>query len=94
MKYLFVKGIVDKTIIVSNKKKDDIVKQLEKIDKIIKVDGSYDYLLRMPIHSLTVEKLAELKKQIVDGKEELKKTKETTIETMWLNDLHDLKKFL
>ena len=93
-KYLFVKGIIDKTIVVANKKKDDIVKQLEKIDKIIKVDGSYDYLLRMPIHSLTVEKLAELKKQIVDGKEELKKTKETTIETMWLNDLHDLKKVL
>ena len=93
-KYLFVKAIVDKTIVVANKKKDDIIKQLEKIDKIIKVDGTYDYLLRMPISKLTTEELVALKKQIVDGKEELKKTKETTIETMWLNDLHDLKKFL
>lgn len=91
-KYLFIKGIVDKTIIVANKKKDDIITQLEKIEKIIKVDGSYSYLLNMPIHSLTKEKLEELKKQIVDGKEEYAKIKATTIQQMWIDDLVLLKK--
>ena len=91
-KYLFVKGIVDKTIIVSNKKKDDIVKQLEKNAKIIKVNDSYDYLLSMAIHSLTKEKLEELKKQIEDGKAEYAKVKATSINDMWIEDLSALKK--
>lgn len=93
-KYTFVLGIVKKTIIVSNKKKDDIIKQIDLIDKIIKIDGSYDYLLRMPIHSLTTEKLAELKQQIIDTKAEFDKVKNTTIQDMWLGDLHELKKAL
>lgn len=93
-KYTFVLGIVKKTIIVSNKKKDDIIKQIDPIDKIIKIDGSYDYLLRMPIHSLTTEKLAELKQQIIDTKAEFDKVKATTIQDMWLGDLHELKKVL
>ena len=93
-KYTFVLGIVKKTIVVSNKKKDDIIKQIDPIDKIIKIDGSYDYLLRMPIHALTTEKLAELKQQIIDTKAEFDKVKATTIQDMWLGDLHELKKVL
>ena len=79
---------------MSNKKKDEIVKQLEKIDKIIKVNDSYDYLLSMPIHSLTHEKLEQLKQQINDAKEEFKKTKAASPEDMWLMDLAELKKAL
>ena len=93
-KYLFVKAIVDKTLVVNNKKKDEIVKQLEKMPKICKINDSYDYLLAMPIHSLTKEKLEELKKQIEDAKAEHKQIKETSIQTMWTNDLHELKKAL
>ena len=93
-RYTFVSGIVKKTIVVANKKKDDIIKQIDPIEKIIKIDGSYDYLLRMPIHSLTVEKLAELKQQILDTKAEFDKVKSTTIQDMWLGDLHELKKVL
>ena len=93
-KYYFIKGVVDGTIIVSKRKKDNIIEQLEKIDKICKVDGSYDYLLAMQISSLTVEKMEELKKQIEDGKEEYKTVKSTTIQDMWLADLHELKKVL
>lgn len=48
----------------------------------------------MPIYSLTHEKLEELKKQIEEGKEEYKKTKETSIQDMWLADLAELKKVL
>lgn len=93
-KYIFVKGIVDGKIVVNKKKKDEIVRQLEKIEKIVKVDDSYSYLLNMPIHSLTHETLEELKQQIEAGKEEFKKIKETPIETMWLDDLKEFKKVL
>ena len=93
-KYLFIKGVVDKNIIVSNKKKDDIIKQLEKIEKIQKVDGSYDYLLRIPIYQLTKEKIDELKEEIKNKKAEYDKVKNETIENMWLEDLKELKKVL
>ena len=93
-KYLFIKGVVDKTIIVSNKKKDDIIKQLEKIEKIQKVDGNYDYLLRIPIYQLTKEKIDELKEEIKNKKAEYDKVKNETIENMWLEDLKELKKVL
>lgn len=93
-KYYFVKGIIDGSIIVNKRKKDNIISQLEKIEKIKPIDGSYDYLLQMPIHSLTQEKLEELKKQIEEGKEEYKKTKETSIQDMWLADLRELQKCL
>ena len=93
-KYLFVEGIVKKTIVVSNRKKADVEAQLDKIQRIIKVDGSYDYLLALPIHQLVSEKLDELKKQIQDKKDLFKATKETAVETMWTNDLHEFKKAL
>jgi len=93
-KYLFVQGIVKKTIVVSNKKKAEIETQLCKIDKIIKVDGDYSYLLSMPIHSLTAEKLEELKKQIEEKKALFKTTKETPIENIWTYDLGEFKKAL
>ena len=91
---MFVKGVTEDTIKVNKKKKDEIIAQLEKIDKIVKVNDSYDYLLAMQISSLTKEKMEELKKQIEDSKEEWKKIKSTTTEAMWIDDLSDLKKVL
>jgi DNA topoisomerase-2 len=91
-KYYFVKGVVDETIIVSKRKKDNIIAQLEKIEKIKKVNDSYDYLLALSIYNLTSERLEELKKQIEDGKEEYKKIKETSIQDMWLDDLKELQR--
>ena len=93
-KYLFVKGIVENTIIINKKTKEDIVKQLEKNEKIFKINGNYDYLLALPIHSLTKEKMEELKKQISDQKNLFIETKNKTIEQMWIDDLHEFKKVL
>ena len=71
-----------------------IVGDIAKIDKIVRVDNSYDYLLAMPIHQLTREKLDELKEKIHTAKDEFKKTKETTPSNMWLADMTPLKKIL
>lgn len=93
-KWIFCDGIIKKTIKVANTKKDDIVKQLEANQKIIKIDNSYDYLLHIPIYQVTLEKMAELKKEIGEKKTEYDTTKKTTIEEMWLKDLQELKKVL
>ena len=93
-KWIFCDGIIKKTIIVANTKKADIVKQLEAIPKIVKVNQSYDYLLHIPIYQITKEKIEELKEQIKAMKAEYEAVKASTPESMWLKDLQDFKKAL
>lgn len=93
-KYLFVKAIVDKKIIVANRNKSDIIEQIKTVKGIIEIDGSFDYLLRMPIYNLSKEMLEALKKEIADTKIEYDKVNNTTIQDMWISDLKELKKML
>lgn len=86
-KYLFIKNIVENTLIINKRKKDDIVKDLEKIDNIIKKDNSYDYLLNMGIMSLTEERMNKLQEDIKSKKSELDKLKNTDIKDIWLDEL-------
>lgn len=86
-KYIFVKSVIDGNIEVNNKKKEEIVSQIEAIGKITPDEGSYDFLLRMPIYSLTEEKVADLLKQINEGKEEYKEIMNTPESDLWLKDL-------
>ena len=64
----------------------------EKTDKIIQKDGSYNYLLNMPMSSITKEKMAELTEKIKNLKELIKETQKQTIEQMWLADLDEISK--
>ncbi|SBT72119.1 DNA topoisomerase 2, putative [Plasmodium malariae] len=47
----------------------------------------YDYLLGMPIFSLTLEKVEDLLSQLKEKERELEILKNITIETMWLKDI-------
>lgn len=89
-KFLFIQSVINGDIIVNNKPKKNIVSQIEKIEKIIKIEDNYDYLLRMPIYSLTKEKLDEIKEKIKNLKNELKEYKKVSLEDLWLNDIKEL----
>lgn len=89
-KYIFVKSIVDGKLEVNNRKKELIVKDIAKIDGIIQVNESYDYLLDMKIYTLTKEKLAELANLVKELKEKLKIVKSTSETQMFLNDLAEI----
>ena len=93
-KYLFIKDVIDESIVISNKSDEVIVEQLEKIEKITKVNDSYDYLLNMPMKSITKTNYEKLKANIKEMKEELNQLKSITNIEMWKNDLNDLKKAL
>ena len=89
-KYLFIKNIVDETLLINKRKTEDIIKDLQKIDKIIPREESgsgYDYLLNMGISSLTKEKMDSLLNKIKQQKSELDKIKTQSIEEMWLEEL-------
>jgi DNA topoisomerase-2 len=87
----FIKAILDGKLKINNIPKLDIIKGIEDL-KLEKIDDSYDYLLRMPIYSLTKEIYEKLKQDFLLKKEEIKKMEETDTKDMYLTDLSDLKK--
>lgn len=93
-KYVFCRGIIDKTIKVANVKKKAVEEQLEKTKNVIKVDGSFDYLLRIPIFQITNEEIEGLKQKIKDLKIQFGEAKGKTVNDMWLEDLKELQKKL
>ena len=58
----FIKAIIDGKLKINNVPKSQIVSYLDK-NKFDQINGSYSYLLSMPIHTLTREKYEELLSQ-------------------------------
>lgn len=87
----FIKDIIDGKLKVNNVPKKTIVLYLQKAS-YDEVDGSYNYLLNMPIYSLTKERFDELIKQVEEKKAELEIIKKTESKDMYLTDLETLKK--
>jgi DNA topoisomerase-2 len=92
-KMKFIKGVIDGKIIVNNQTKEKIVEQLVKLEfPKLSENKSYDYLLQMPIYSLSKEKIDELQKKIDDLEEELEKIENMTEIARWKMELAELKK--
>jgi DNA topoisomerase-2 len=89
----FIKAILDDKIEVKSTPKIEIIKNIETLG-LDKQDGSYDYLLRMPIWSLTKEVFEKLKMDWKSKKEEIEKLELEQPKEMYLKDLTDLKKKL
>ena len=89
----FIKAIIDKKLKVSNVPKKEICDWLEN-KKFDKVSNSFDYLINMPIYSLTKERYAELLKEYDAKKLELEIMKKRVPADMYLDDLKSLKKSL
>ena len=89
----FIKGIIDKKILINNVPKASIESTLDTM-KFDKIDGSYDYLLRMPIHTLTKEKYEELLKQLQEKRDEHTKISAIKPLDMYKEDLITLRKVI
>ena len=82
----FIKMIIDKKLLINNVPKDEIVSKLDK-EKFYLVNGSYSYLLSMPIHTLTKEKYEELLANKGQKEAELAKIKSADPKYMYKEDL-------
>jgi len=90
-KMKFINCVLKKKIIFENKTKSDIITQIE-LNKINKHNDNYDYLINMPLISLSKEKLEELKLTFEKIKLEIEKIKAITENKMWLSELNNLKR--
>ena len=91
MKANFIKAIIDKKIIINNKPKDEIVSWLSKNGYKL-IDDSYNYLLSMPIYSLTKERYEELLQKAKTKQEQIFEFMKKGIKEMYLEDLYEMKK--
>lgn len=96
----FIEGVVDTTIKVLNIEEDKIIEQLTvlKFPKFVKVQyspeveltgtPSYDYLLTMPIRTLTTAKIAALKKDRDERWAQYEALLLKTPKSIWMDDLN------
>ncbi len=99
-KKLFIEYILDKKLIIEKQKKDVIINRLKELKfprlarKITAEDSekSYQYLIDMPLWSLTYEKIEELKKEVEDIQRILEDYKNKTIEELWNEELDEFVK--
>jgi len=95
-KVKFILLIVDKKLDINNKKKSEIEEKLEALEfpRLGKTkndtDKSYQYLLAMPIYSLSKEKIDELKKQENDKQTEYDELDKLTPKDIWTFELDKL----
>jgi len=89
----FIKEYIDGTLQINNKSKNVIIESLEN-SNYPKEEESYDYLLRLPIYSLTFEKISELDNTCDLKEKALVLIKSKTPEDLWKIDLENLLKKL
>jgi len=87
----YIKEVLDGTIDLRKKKKQEIIDMLvEKDYDTIEDDEEFKYLVRMPMDSVSEENVEKLMKDHNDKMDELERIKATTIEQMWLSELEIL----
>jgi DNA topoisomerase-2 len=89
----FIKFILDGKLEIKNKPKNEIITSMETFS-LEKIDDSYDYLLRMPLWSLTFEMFEKMKQDWSNLKKEIEGLEKIEPKDMYLTDLKELKKKL
>lgn len=93
IKIRFINDFINENIKIIKVKKIEIIKQME-TKNYPKIDDSYDYLLKMPIYNLTLEKIEEFEEKLNNLNTELELIKSKTSKDLWSEDLVDIKKEL
>lgn len=87
---LFIKAVINGDIILKHKTLEEINNQISQITRIVKIDNSYEYLLKMPIWSITSEKYTELCNKAKEKKQYLDSYKILKLEDMWKQEIQEL----
>ena len=91
MKAKYIQLVLDDTIDLRYKRTDEINTLLE-TSGLIQIENTYDYLVRMPMVSVSLENVAKLMKEKGDVELELETLRGTTVQDMWLCELNDFEK--
>ncbi len=90
-KIRFIKDVINNIIIVHKLTKLELENKLKELE-YFKHNDSYDYLIKIPIYNLTMDKVEELENECSKYKGEYEDILNKNIKTMWLEDLISLEK--
>lgn len=88
----FIELVLAGKIIINNRKKDDVIAQIKqyKLYSISEENNNfqgYGYLIKLPLYSLTKEKVDELKGECMKKKKEFDTLKNKSHKQLWIDDL-------
>jgi hypothetical protein len=92
-KVKFIKAVLSGKIDLRNKKQNVLHEEL-KSNSIDMYENSYSYLTKMPMDSVTQEKVEALEKEFQELQQEVSQLTAMTIENMWIQELQALKKVI
>lgn len=90
-KVRFITEYINGTLDINKKSKEYMINLLEKRE-YPKYEGNYDYLTRMPVINMTLEKINELESQCKNKRNELKIIMSKSDKDLWKDDLFELSK--
>ena len=89
----YIQELLDDTIDLRKKKKEEIINMLiEKSYAVINDDSEFKYLVRMPMDSVSEENVEKLNREHKDKSDELQRIKDMSEQQMWLKELEILEK--
>lgn len=85
-KIRFIRSVISNELVVSKMKKSELEEHLSRNEYLL-VNETYDYLLRIPIYNLTIDKVEDLEKEFKQHEENLNNIKSKSEKAMWLDEL-------
>jgi len=89
VKIRFISDFIDEHIVIIKKRKAEIEQQLTH-RKFPKIDDSYDYLLKMPIYTLSLDKIDELNEKTSNLESQYSILDKKSRETLWEEDIKSI----
>ena len=104
-KMRFINEVIQKTINISECSKNELLKQLfdkeynlyesnsniiSEISTFDTVKNGYDYMIKMPIYTMSSDKVEELNNELNKIKDEIDIVFNKDIKTMWIEELDEL----
>ena len=87
----FILDIINELIIIQKRTKDNIIQQLVEMEFPM-INESFDYLLKLPIYTLSQEEIDKLMKEKNDLTQEYQDLEQKSIEEIWLEELYIFEK--
>jgi DNA topoisomerase-2 len=88
-KIRFIEAILNKDIIIERKSKKEIIDQLIS-QEFMKVDDSFNYLINMPLYSLSQDKMNEYHDEVKKLEQEYLDLENKEPKELWLEDLKNI----
>ena len=92
-KYRFINEVINGDLVLSRRKKADIISEMTSREYYPNTnnatDDGFNYMLNMPMHNMTEEKLEELDKSIKQTKSKITELEKKATRDIWIDELNE-----